>query len=275
MNERCPLTARLLPPARMTWVTAFVSALLLVSSAFGSDQIRNVRVPILVYHRFDPATSGLTTITTRDFESHLSYLAENGYRVIRLREVVDFLLGHAPAPEPRSVVITVDDGHESVYTELFPLVKKARIPVTLFIYPSAISHASYALTWDQLRELRASGLFDVQSHTYWHPNFNLERRRLDPRKYQEFVASQLAQSKATLERMLGCWVDLLAWPFGIYDDQLIQMAAHSGYVAAFTIERRAVRQSDSIMALPRFLIEDSMDKRAFGRMLEQALDGER
>ncbi len=270
MNERCPLTARLLPPARMTWVTAFVSALLLVTSAFGSDQIRNVRVPILVYHRFDPSAPGPTTITPKTFESHLDYLASNGYRVIPLRQLVEFLVGHAPAPAPRSIVITVDDGHESVYTELFPLVKKARIPVTLFIYPSAISHASYALTWDQLRELTASGLFDVQSHTYWHPNFNLERLRLDPHRYREFVTFQLTQSKATLERMLGCRVDLLAWPFGIYDDQLMQMAAHSGYIAAFTIERRPVRESDSLMALPRFLIEGSMNKKAFGKMLQNA-----
>jgi Polysaccharide deacetylase len=263
------LADRLLPHGQMKWVTAFVSALLLAPAALAPDR-KELRVPILVYHRFDPAASGLTTITTRDFESHLNYLAENGYRVIRLREVVDFLLGHASAPPPRSVVITVDDGHESVYTELFPIVKKARIPITLFIYPSAISHASYALTWGQLRELTASGLFDVQSHTYWHPNFKIERRRLDPRKYQEFVAFQLTQSKATLERMLGCRVDLLAWPFGIYDDQLIQMAAHSGYVAAFTIERRPVRESDSIMALPRFLIAGSMDRRAFEHMLQAA-----
>jgi hypothetical protein len=254
----------------MKWTTAFVSALLLASSALAADH-KQLCVPILVYHRFDPAASGPTTITTRDFESHLNFLAENGYRVIRLREFVDFLLGHAPAPPPRSVVVTVDDGHRSVYTELFPLLKKANIPVTLFIYPSAISHASYALTWAQLRELNASGLFDVQSHTYWHPNFKIERRRLDPRKYQEFVAFQLTQSKLTLERMLGCRVDLLAWPFGIYDDELIQMAAHSGYVAAFTIERRAVQESDSIMALPRFLIEDSMDRKVFQRMLQGAL----
>ena len=262
------LAVRLLPHHRMKWTTAVVSALLLASSALAED--RPLRVPILLYHRFDPAAAGLTTITPRDFEAHLNYLAENGYRVIRLSQLVDFLQGHAPAPGPRSVVITVDDGHRSIYTEMLPLVKKANIPVTLFIYPSAISHARYALTWAQLRELSASGQFDVQSHTYWHPNFTIERRRIGPQNYQEFVAFQLTQSKLTLQRMLGCPVDLLAWPFGIYDDDLIRMAVHAGYRAGFTIERRAVRESDSIMALPRFLIEDSMDRRAFGHMLEAA-----
>jgi peptidoglycan/xylan/chitin deacetylase (PgdA/CDA1 family) len=263
------LAARLLLHGQMKWTTPIVSALLLGPSALAADH-KQLRVPILVYHRFNPAASGPTTITTTNFQSHLNFLAENGYRVIRLRELVDFLLGHAPAPSPRSVVMTVDDGHRSVYSEMLPLVQKARIPVTLFIYPSAISHASYALTWPELQELTASGLFDVQSHTFWHPNFKIERRRLDPRKYQELVTFQLTQSKATLERMLGCRVDLLAWPFGIYDDELIQMAAHSGYVAAFTIERRAVRESDSIMALPRFLIEGSMNRRAFEHMLQAA-----
>ncbi len=255
----------------MRWTTAFFCVLLAACSAIGAEHAQKVRVPILVYHRFDPAAAGSTTITPTNFESHLNYLTENGYHVIRLRELVDYLRGHAPAPAPHSIVITADDGHRSVYTEMFPLVKKFKIPVTLFIYPSAISHASYALTWDELRELKATGLFDVQSHTYWHPNFKLERRRVGPRKYEEFVTFQLTQSKATLERMLRCRVDLLAWPFGIYDDQLMQIAAHAGYIAGFTIERRAVQPSDSIMALPRFLIEDSMDMRAFERMLQAAL----
>jgi Polysaccharide deacetylase len=50
--------------------------------------------------------------------------------------------------------------------------------VTLFVYPSAVSNAAYALTWEQLRELQATGLVDIQSHTYWHPNFREEKRRL-------------------------------------------------------------------------------------------------
>lgn len=254
---------------------ATASLLLLAASAMAADRSPQVRVPILVYHRFDPVATGPTTISPRNFESHLNYLAENGYRVIRLRELVDFLRGHAPAPAARSVVITADDGHRSVYTEMLPLVKRSKIPVTLFIYPSAISNASYALTWDELRELKATGLFDVQSHTYWHPNFNIERRRLDARQYQDFVNFQLTKSKSTLERMLGCQVDMLAWPFGIYDDQLMQMAARAGYIAGFTIERRAVQPSDSIMALPRFLIEDSMDRRAFERMLQAAFGDNR
>ena len=86
---------------------------------------------------------------------------------------------------------------------MLPLVKKYRIPVTLFIYPSAISNASYAMTWDQLREIKKTGLFDIQGHTYWHPNFRKERKRLSPEEYEKFVDMQLIKSKERLEKELG------------------------------------------------------------------------
>jgi peptidoglycan/xylan/chitin deacetylase (PgdA/CDA1 family) len=123
-------------------------------------------VPILAYHRFGPAVVDSMTITTTTFESQLRFLVEHGRPVVSLRSLVEHRLGRGPAPPPGAVVLTADDGHRSVYTEMYALVRRFGVPITLFIYPSAISRADYALTWDQLRELRASGLFDVQSHTW-------------------------------------------------------------------------------------------------------------
>jgi peptidoglycan/xylan/chitin deacetylase (PgdA/CDA1 family) len=164
-------------------------------------------------------------------------------------------LGDSAAPLPeRAVVLTADDGHRTVYSDMFPLIQRLKIPVTLFIYPSAISNADYAMTWAQLAEMKASGLVDIQSHTFWHPNFNVERKRLTPAAYEKFTQDQLLKSKAVLEQRFGEKVDLLAWPFGIRDDQLDQWAQAAGYVAAFTIERRPVTRSDKIMALPRFIV---------------------
>jgi hypothetical protein len=60
---------------------------------------------------------------------------------------------------------------------------------------------------------------------------------------------------------------LIAWPFGIYDDDLIAMAGQAGYVAGFSIERRLVRPGDPIMALPRFLVSDSASGSAWAAML--------
>ncbi len=210
---------------------------------------------ILVYHRFGPVVADSMTVTTAVFASQLKCLHDNGYTIVPLHDVVNFVAGHGELP-PRAVAITADDGHRTVFSDMKPLVERYRIPVTLFIYPSAISNAPYAMTWEQLAELKATGLFSVESHAYWHPNFRIEKRRLSAGDYGKLVDSQLNKSRQFLERRLGGHVTMLSWPFGIYDDELIGAATKSGYVAAFTIERRKVSRGDNVMALPRFIVTD-------------------
>jgi len=234
-------------------------------AAIGADTLR---VPILLYHRLGAKVSDGMTITTPVFESHMKYLRDNGYNVIPLRRLVDYYRGKAPAPAPKSVVIVEDDAHTSVHGEMLPIVRRFGYPVTIFAYPSAISNAKYAMTWNQLRELKKTGLFDVQSHTYWHPNFKVERKRLSPQALDKLVTSQLKKSKARLETELGGVVDLIAWPFGIYDDYLVKKASEAGYVGAFTIERRHATARDTAMGLPRYLLVNADRGAAFARLLE-------
>jgi hypothetical protein len=73
----------------------------------------DVRVPILLYHRFGPVVSDSMTVTTAVFRSHLEYLRKKGYTVIPLRQLVDYYLRKGTPPPPRSVVIVADDAHKS------------------------------------------------------------------------------------------------------------------------------------------------------------------
>ncbi len=213
-------------------------------------------IPILVYHRFGPVVADSMTVRTAVLERQLAWLHDHDYRILRLRAAVDVLSGAGQRNIGRSVVITVDDGHRSVYTELFPLIQRYRIPVTLFIYPSAISNASYAMTWEQIAEMTRSGLVDVQSHTYWHPNFHREKARLRPAEYKTFVMNQLLRSKRVLMEHFQGEISMLAWPFGIVDAELEQMARDAGYIAAFTLERRPAMRNADLLALPRYLMTD-------------------
>lgn len=224
--------------------------------------------PILVYHRFGPTAAGSMTVRTAAFAAQLEFLKKNGYTIVPLRRLVERINGGNERLPDKAVVITVDDGHRSVYTQMLPLVRRYRIPVTLFIYPSAISNAEYALTWQELEELHQSGLFDIQSHTYWHPNFKREKRRLSSDAYRDFVRVQLVKPRQVLAQRLGVNADLLAWPFGIYDDELIAAASAAGYIAGFTLDRRHPSAADRPLALPRYLITDAVGMREFQRLLE-------
>ena len=231
--------------------------------------IEDPGVSILVYHRFGQAVTDAMTVRTSTFRWQLSYLREHHYAIIPLDTLTSYLLGHGPPPPPRSVVITADDGHQSVFTEMLPIVREYHVPVTLFVYPSAISNAPYAMTWAELDALYRTGLFDIQSHTYWHPNFKTEKRRLSPVAYRAFATMQLVKSRTVLKDKLGVEANLIAWPFGIYDDELIRIARDAGYIAGCTLDRRIVTRREHIMALPRFLVTDSASGRNFTSMLPQ------
>lgn len=250
------------------FIRFIITFILLVTLSPNSHAAQpDVKVPILLYHRFGSTVADGMTIKTSVFEEHLKYLRDNGYKVIPLRQLVNWYQKKGPAPAPKSVVIVEDDAHISVYTDMLPLAKKYNIPVTIFIYPSAVSNAKYAMTWDQLRELKKSGLFDFQSHTYWHPNFKKERKNLKPADFDKLVSSQLLKSRDKITRELGGTVDLLAWPFGIYDDDLLKRAAAAGYTGTFTIVRRHANATDSVMKLPRYLLINADQGKSFAAIL--------
>jgi peptidoglycan/xylan/chitin deacetylase (PgdA/CDA1 family) len=237
----------------------------LVSPSAAADEFRGF--PILVYHRFDSAVAGPTTVTVAAFEAQLAWLTKHNYQIVALRTALAELNGAAPRPQTPVAAITADDGHKSIYTVLFPIIQRARIPVTLFVYPSAISNAPYALTWAELQEMQASGLVDVESHTYWHPNFKVERRRRTAADYAAFVDNQLSRSKAVIEKKLGMRVNLLAWPYGIVDADLETAAKRAGYTDAFAYAGGPAAPGDDQLALPRIPVSDADRGARFGAML--------
>jgi peptidoglycan/xylan/chitin deacetylase (PgdA/CDA1 family) len=255
----------------MRSVPLFLVCLCLVLGGAVSAGHAESGVPILLYHRFGPVVADSMTVTTSVFEGHLKTLRDNGFTIVTLRQALEMTFGPGVPPGTRCVALVADDAHISVFTTALPLLRKYNAPMTLFVYPSAVSNASYAMTWDQLRQLKATGLFDFQSHTYWHPNFKKEREKLPPGEFEKLVHMQLTTSREKLEKELDIKVDLLAWPFGIYDPWLMAKASEAGYRAAFSIERRPLTREDPRMALPRFLLTDTDRGKAFESILSTAL----
>lgn len=228
----------------------------------------SINVPILVYHNLDPVKKGSMTISTQKFETQLKWMKNHGYTIIPLKELAAYLQGKINTLPLKSVVITDDDGKKSVYTYMLPIARHYHAPITLFIYPSIISREPYALTWEQIKELQKTGLFDIESHTVGHPNFRQEKKRLSENVYQKMVHAQLVNSKNILEKQLGTHVTLLAWPFGIHDRYLEQAAAKAGYVMAFSIAHRDANRSEDAMAMPRYMIIESQSFKTFERILK-------
>jgi peptidoglycan/xylan/chitin deacetylase (PgdA/CDA1 family) len=232
-------------------------ALISTAPAIAQTAAGPSRVSVLLYHRFSETVPGSTTVKTSVFAEQLTWLAAHRVAVVPLHTLVDGMVrGELPGDGP-VVALTADDGHPSVYSDMYPLIRQYRVPVTLFIYPQAIANSDDALTWAQLAEMIGSGLIDVQSHTYSHPNFWIAKRRLGPAAYEAFVKRELAFSKSRLETRLGIRVDLLAWPYGICDAALERHAAEAGYIAAFGVDPRPLLVGENRYALPRYTITNA------------------
>lgn len=255
----------------MSHLLKFFSFLLLVLFSYTPTFANNIHIPILCYHNLNPVVPGSMNLTPKKFAAQIKWLKDNGFTIIPLKEAAAYLLGKRATLPAKPVVITADDGWKSVYQYMYPIVRKYQIPVTLFIYPQTISEGKNAMTWDELKELQHTGLFDIQSHTYWHPNFKKEKRKLSPAAYEQFVKKQLLDSKILLEKKLGTNVIYLAWPFGIYDRHLEQAASQAGYVMAFSIDHRSAKRNDRPMAQPRFMIVEPQTTKTFANIVNQTL----
>lgn len=244
----------------------FFYCLLLVGIVFPYQALAagSINIPILCYHNLNPTIPGSMTLEPKKFEMQIKWLKDNGFTIIPLQQAVDYLQGKPTTLPAKPIVITDDDGWQSVYTYMLPIVKKYNIPVTLFIFPSTISTGKNSLTWEQLKELQNTGLFDIQSHTYSHPNFKQMKKKLSPAAYDKFVNNELINSKRILEDKMDKKITLLAWPFGIYNPDLEQAAAKAGYTMAFTIDYKTANRSFRPEAQPRFMIVASEANKFIG-----------
>ncbi len=196
-----------------------------------ADRVQTV--PILCYHRLGAANTKMV-VSPANFEAQLSWLSSNDYRVIRLGDLAAFLAGEQSLPQ-RAVVITFDDGYESVFRHAFPLLKKYGLAATVFVYTDFLGGGD-ALTWAQLQEMQASGLVDVQSHTKSHRNLVERRLGETDDRYRANIDTEMRVPRDSLERRLPALkVRHLAYPFGEANEVVLDSAARHGIELAATV----------------------------------------
>jgi peptidoglycan/xylan/chitin deacetylase (PgdA/CDA1 family) len=214
---------------------------------------------ILCYHIVESPQDPRMEISRETFRAQMEYLELTGYNVIPLRHVFEYVMGERASLPPNAVVITIDDGWRSTYTEAYPELKKRGFPFTVFIYPNIIGKTPIAINWDQVREMAQNG-GDIESHSWSHPF--LTRRRhveLDDAAYAAWLQRELVDSKKLIEKHLGEPVKFIAYPYGDYDHRLKAAVARAGYTAALTCEFGKVVKGSDPLRMKRFVIDKRID----------------
>ncbi|MDU4959569.1 MAG: poly-beta-1,6-N-acetyl-D-glucosamine N-deacetylase PgaB [Sporomusaceae bacterium] len=265
------------------WLSAVPAAAAVVHPAAGPDG-----VVVLTYHDVGKVTD-LWAVTPATLEAHLDYIAENGYTPISLDQYIAAAKGEAKLPA-KALLLSFDDGYESFYTTVFPILKQRRIPAVMAIITSWLETAPpagvKAVTWPQLREMENSGLVSVVSHTHQLHRYVSRNPQGDAGtavetriyqngryetlpEYRQRLQADFAHTQALFEQHMGHKSKALVWPFGAYTHEAIELAKAEGFTVCFKLQGGLNSSGKAALdeAL-RGIITGNPGKKQFGRYLQ-------
>lgn len=206
-----------------------------------------LRVPLLLYHHIQPISiaqeKGETNLTVSPeyFDNHIAYLASSGYTTITVEQLALALLNHQSLP-PKSIVITMDDGYQDIYTYAYPIIQKYHTIVNLMIPTGLMGNPGY-LDWGQLKEMAGSGLAFPYNHTWSHASLG----KASPEK----IEFEIITAQHQLEEQLGKRVSIFAYPYGSENSLVVEFLKSHGFIAALSTIPGFTQCDSFIMSIHR------------------------
>lgn len=246
------------------------------------------RLPIVMYHQLttDKTKAGKYVLTVEQFEEDLVYLKENGYSSVTLAQLLDYSEGRASLPE-KPVMITFDDGCETVYTYALPLLQKYGFTAVCFIigavtdkYSGINDHnlAYSNLNWDEVKQICKGGVIEIQSHTYdLHENTKgrngIKKKKGETfERYNEFLTADALKMKEKMVENTGAAPVAIAYPFGSFSKESVGILKNCGIKATFTCEEKIniikKAESDWLFGLGRYNRPEGVSSESFFKKWE-------
>jgi peptidoglycan/xylan/chitin deacetylase (PgdA/CDA1 family) len=219
-------------------------------------------IPVLCYHQFGHKKGKSKIVVSEEmFDRQMAYLKNNGYNVINLKQFDDFI-EYRRRPPKKSVLITIDDGWKTVKTVAYPILKKYGFTAVIFLYTDLIKSkpSSVALSWDDVREMVASGVMDAESHTVTHGDLT----KMD----NERIRKELSNSQNMIRSKLGVTPTFLAYPYGNFNQSVVEVMQDNAYKAGFTVIRGENAFFSNAWSLNRSMVFNSDNIEDFVSLLK-------
>ncbi|WP_222429956.1 polysaccharide deacetylase family protein [Paenibacillus cremeus] len=216
-------------------------------------------VPVLMYHSISSAEPrNDLCLTPEKFEQQVIALKERGFSFITASELIEGW-NHKKSLPPHPLVLTFDDGYLNQYNQAYQILKRYQIKMTLFISTGYIGKAGY-VTWEQLEEMKASGLVDIQSHGVHH--FDLTTIS------STALVKELTESKQVLEERLHQNVNVFCYPSGKANLRVENNVSQAHYQIAFGIKKGRSNPNFDQYNLQRIRVDAFETLAAFKQKME-------
>ena len=263
---------------------AALAVLLLLTAGCGITEKSSVDVPVLMYHSVGYEENNSYVVTPEQFRRQMELLKENGYTAIDFSQLVDFVENGTALPE-KPIVITLDDGYEDNYLNAYPVLKELGMKATVNAVGVHIGKDTYRDTdiairshfsAEQGKEMIASGLIDIQMHSY-----DLHRVELDEDyrfgagqlegesdgEYRELFSQDTLKCMEVLKESFGTEPFVYAYPQGEYNELSEAVLRELGIKVSLTVtggvNKVTQGDEDSLMAMYRIDVYSTMDDDVF------------
>lgn len=226
-------------------------------------------------------------VTLAVLTDHFDWFRDNGYNIIGIDDILSAENGGEPLP-PKSVLLSFDDGYQSFYHTVLPLLKAYNYKAMLALETawletpagqpvdyggSATLPRSIFLNWEQIGEISRSGLVEIASHSHdlhrghLSSPFGIQQpsgsslawldkagRYESENEFYRRIKSDVGRSAEIIKRHTGRRPRVLVWPYGRYSKTGVKAALEAGYKLT-----AALGSNDYFPTFPRFLVFNGMN----------------
>jgi len=214
------------------------------------DERASVPLPVIMYHDIinNSNRNDLYTITTWAFEEDIKWLHNNGYTTVSIDEIIDYVENGTKLPD-KPIVLTFDDGHYNNITNAEPILGKYGMKGVMFVtgefcdksVAEGAKNPAYSYVfWDEQRRMADSGIWDIESHTYYlHRNmngFNGVAKRGDENEdqYRARLRNDFESITEKIYESSGVRPQAFAYPFGVLSNIAEEILTELDYKVTFT-----------------------------------------
>lgn len=224
------------------------------------------KVAVLMYHHLSRKPLLPSILPADRFTEQMKLLKQDGYHVITMEQYRRFMLGNGKVPD-NAVLITFDDGYESFYKLAFPVLRKYGYTAVDFVIVSDVDNPGKGglpkLTWSQMREMKKFGM-GFYNHTYdlhyyvpvddqggMGPALSSrlyiddETRSEYNEEYYRRITGDLGLAERRLKEELGNTDSALAFPYGSYNDRVLDAAGSLGIPLTFTVKEGLAERGET------------------------------
>ena len=196
-----------------------------------------------MYHRFNENKYPSTNIRMEIFKNQINIINDLNYNFYDPNFLVK---NFNKLKNEKKILITIDDGFKSFYSEAWPFLKENKIPFILFISTEPVGKKGY-MNWDEILEIEKSDFAVIGHHSHTH-EYLIDMNNSD------FV-NDIKISNNIFKEKLGYIPHIFSYPFGEYSKYMRDFISKN-FEIAFGQHSGVIDLNKNKFELPRFPINE-------------------